>query len=301
LGFSVPAGGLHARAATSGLGRTIRAAPWFDALVIAWLLALYDAINNLAPLARGEALSRARGVLALERSLHIDIELTLNRWLAHRPILGYLASTYYDLAHFAVTFGMLGLLWWKRRDLYKTMRTHLIVINLIAFVIFWRFPVAPPRILSSLGFSDLVARTDALVSWHTGGLSHDANQYAAMPSLHVAWASWSALAIWRTVRRSIGRLVALLMPLFTAFAVIATGNHFVLDVLAGAATFAVAWILTPQLQRLASRLRFPLGRPLTRGRRFEAERARPRGASVARTLHVYPSAGRQTNASRLNG
>jgi hypothetical protein len=72
--------------------------PWFDGLVIAWLLLLYDAINNLAPLQRGVALRRAADVLSLERELHIDIELRLNHWLAHQSLLGYIAGTYYDLA-----------------------------------------------------------------------------------------------------------------------------------------------------------------------------------------------------------
>ncbi len=223
--------------------------------MLVWLLVAYDAINNLAPVSRAAALSRAQSILAFESSLHINIELALNRWLAGHAILGYVASTYYDLAHFVITFGVFGLLLWKRRDLYPRLRTQLVLINLIAFVIFWRYPVAPPRMLVADGFRDVVARADALVSFHSGSLAHDANQYAAFPSLHVAWAMWSALAIWRIVRRRIVRVVAVLMPLLTAFTVLATGNHFVLDVVAGAATFSLAWRLTPAVLRFASWMR----------------------------------------------
>jgi membrane-associated phospholipid phosphatase len=226
---------------------------WFEAIVL--VLVAYDAINNLAPVLRAAALSRALSILAFERSLHINIELTLNRWLADHSILGYIDSTYYDLGHFLITFGVFGVLLWKRRDLYPRLRTQLVLMNMIAFVVFWRYPVAPPRMLVGAGFRDIVARTDALVSFHTGRLAHDANQYAAFPSLHVAWAMWSARAILRITHRPLIRVLAVLMPLLTAFTVLATGNHFVLDVLAGAATFALAWLLTAPLHRLASWIR----------------------------------------------
>ena len=236
-----------------GVRAALGVVPWFDALVIAWLLLLYDAINNLAPLQRAVALRRAADVLSLERKLHIDIELTLNRWLAHEPLLGYIAGTYYDLGHVFVTFGVLGVMWWKRRDLYKSMRSQLVLVNLVAFIVFWRFPVAPPRMLANLGFSDIVAKSDALVSWHTGRLARDANQYAAMPSLHVAWAMWSARAIWRMVPRRSVRGLAVVMPFLTALVVIATANHFVLDVVSGAATFLLAGVTVPSMRRLAHR------------------------------------------------
>ncbi len=98
------------------------------------------------------------------------------------------------------------------------------LINLIAFIIFWRYPVAPPRMLAGAGFRDIVARADALVDFHSGSLAHDANQYAAFPSSHVAWATWSARAIWRMVRRPTVRMMAVVMPLLTALTVLATGT-----------------------------------------------------------------------------
>jgi hypothetical protein len=240
---------------TQVVGASGRVVLWAEAIVVAWLLVVYDAINNLAPVSRVAALGRARSLLAFETSLHINVELTLNRWLAGHAALGYIASTYYDLAHFLVTFGVLGILLWKRRDLYPQLRTQLVLINLIAFAVFWRYPVAPPRMLADGGFHDIVARADALVDFHTGSLSHDANQYAAFPSLHAAWAMWSCLAIWRMVSRPVVRIVAVAMPFVTALVVIATGNHFVIDVVGGAATFAVAWLASRYIQRLALVLR----------------------------------------------
>jgi membrane-associated phospholipid phosphatase len=86
----------------------------------------------------------------------------------------------------------------------------------------------------------VVASTHPLGQWHTGSIAADANQFGAMPSLHLAWAAWCSLALWRMSTRTWVRALALLYPLLTTFAVLATGNHYLLDVLAGLATFAVA-------------------------------------------------------------
>jgi hypothetical protein len=203
-----------------------------------WLLWVYDAINNLAPLRLHSALANARGVLHAERVLHIDPEATLNRWLAGHHTLGTVLANYYDNAHFAVTLVLLGWLWWKRADVYGPLRNLLVVVNLIGFAVFWRYPVAPPRMLA--GFTDVVSSDHALANFHAGALASQANQLAAMPSLHMAWAAWCALAVWRVSARRWVRVLALAYPCVTALAVLATGNHFVLDLAAGLLTLVAA-------------------------------------------------------------
>ena len=236
---------------------------WVEALAIAWLCWLYDAITNLAPLRVHLALAHAQGVLDLERSLHIDPERALDGWLAAHRTLGLVVSDYYDNAHFIVTLGLLGWLWWRRSDVYRPLRNSLVLVNLIGFLVFWRYPVAPPRMLK--GFTDVVASTHAIGSWHTGALASHANELAAMPSLHVAWASWCALALWQISRRVWVRVLAVLHPCLTAVAVLATGNHFVLDILGGLLVLAVAVLISRAAEtrvprrpaRLARRRRSP--------------------------------------------
>ncbi|HYM54559.1 MAG TPA: phosphatase PAP2 family protein [Solirubrobacteraceae bacterium] len=232
-----------------------------EALAIAWLCTLYDTITNLAPLRLQAALGHARGVLHLEQSLHLDPEIGLDRWLAGHHTLGLVVSDYYDNAHFVVTLGLLGWLWWRRTDLYRPLRNSLVLVNLLAFIVFWRYPVAPPRMLG--GFTDVVATTGAIGSWHAGALASHANELAAMPSLHMAWAAWCAMALWQLSSRRWVRAVAVLHPCLTAIAVLATGNHFVLDLLGGlvvmALAVAIVGLLSPPARssRLAGRLRPP--------------------------------------------
>ena len=143
-----------------------RAPVWFEVLVAAWLLWIYDQINDLAPLRRLEALHNAANVLAFERSINLSPELSLDHWVVSHATLGLVFSYYYVSAHFFVTFGLLAYMWWKRPAIYRPMRTQLVLINVIGLVVFWRFPVAPPRMLISDGFRDIIALTHAVGDFH---------------------------------------------------------------------------------------------------------------------------------------
>jgi membrane-associated phospholipid phosphatase len=222
-------------------GRRLRTRWWVELLTIAWLAWVYDAISNLAHLRLHQALANGRGVLDLERSLHIDPELSLDRWLAHHHTLGTVLSAYYDNAHWGFTLALLGWVWWRRADLYRPLRNSLVLVNLLGFIVFWRYPVAPPRMLA--GFTDVISTNAVGPDFHGGALASNANEVAAMPSLHMAWAAWCALALWRLSSRRWVRALAVAYPSVTAFTVVATGNHFVLDLVAGLATLALALAL----------------------------------------------------------
>jgi hypothetical protein len=254
---------------------------WVELLAIGWLLFLYDAVNNLAPLRLSVALGNARGILHVERVLHIDPELSLDRWLAAHHTLGLILADYYDNAHFIVTLGVLGWLWWRREDLYRPLRNSLVLVNVIGFVVFWLLPVAPPRMLD--GFTDVVASTHAFGSWHTGPLASAANQLAAMPSLHMAWAAWCTLALWRASQRPVVRVLAVAYPCLTALAVLATGNHFLLDIFGGLVVLAIAVLLVGSPGRAGRRLALPS----LRVRRQPARRSEPATAALRMSQSCY--------------
>lgn len=227
---------------------------WIEALVIVWLCWAYDLIANLAPLRQGAAIHHGRAILDLEAFLHLDPELTLDRWLAPHHTVALWVSTYYDNAHFVVTLAVVAWLWWRHPRQYRPLRTTLVLVNVIGFVVFVADPTAPPRLLPGHRIADVVASTEAFGSWHSGSLAHHANELAAMPSLHIAWAAWSALAVWTVLRSRRGAGLVWLYPLVTALAVLATGNHYLADVVAGAATLVIAAWLAPPWCRLASPL-----------------------------------------------
>lgn len=229
---------------------------WPEVLVIVWLCWLYDDVANLAPLRRHVAYAHARSILHLEQLVHLDPEAALNRWLAGHHAVALWVSNYYDNAHFVVTLGMVGLLWWRYPSLYRPLRNSLVLINVVGLAVFWFYPTAPPRLLDPGRYLDVVAATHAFGSWHTGTLATAANQLAAMPSLHIAWAAWSSLAMWRVLGSYRNRggyrnwlaLAVWLYPVVTTLAVMATGNHFLLDALAGLATMVLCTVIADRWQ-----------------------------------------------------
>jgi hypothetical protein len=216
---------------------------WLEALVIVWLLWVYDAITDLPALRESAAMAHGFAVLHLEERLHLDPERSLNHGLASHHLLGLLAGDYYDNLHFIVTLGVVGWLWWRHPRHYRPLRTSLVLVNVVGFGVYWLYPMAPPRLLAGQHFFDIVAMTHAFGGWHSGALSKAANQFAAMPSLHLAWASWSALAVWVVWRHRRGIALVWLYPIVTCVVVMATGNHFLTDCLAGVATTAVCALI----------------------------------------------------------
>ena len=223
---------------------------WTQVALIAAVLWAYDAVNNLNPLRQATAVAHGVSVMQLELRLHLDPELGLNRWLGNHLAIGRALGDYYDVAHFVVTLGVLGWVWWRHPARYRMLRNALLGINLVGFAVFWLFPVAPPRMLGSFGFVDIVAVAHSVGAWSSGALASQANEYAAMPSLHVAWAIWCAGAVWLIRKDPLSRGLAVAYATATAVVVLATANHYFLDVVGGIAAAALAMgaavLLNPQ-------------------------------------------------------
>jgi hypothetical protein len=188
-------------------------------------------------------LANANDVVTFERSVHLDPELWLNHALAPVNWLGALAGYYYLTLHFAVTVAALALLYVRRPHLYAQARTSLVMASYSALAVFWFLPVAPPR-LAENGIVDVVVQhnTFGAADAQRGGSSLE-NVYAAMPSLHVGWALWVAMVVHRSFAGR-WRELAWLYPLATSLVVLSTGNHYLVDAIAGAAVVLAADALT---------------------------------------------------------
>ncbi len=204
-----------------------------DLLIVAWLCWLFDWINNLAPVRQALAVHNGNSVLNLERALQLDPERALDASLARHHTLSEIVVFWYENVHIVVTLLVFAWLWWRRADALGALRATLVVVNLIALTVFWSFPLAPPRMLSS-SYVDLVARMHEVPVWQIGATALHSNQLCSMPSLHIAWATWSALAVWALSKRRWLRALACVYPFLTTYAVMATGNHYLLDAIAGA-------------------------------------------------------------------
>jgi hypothetical protein len=218
--------------------RAVRRPRWWQEIgFVAIVYYLYSLVRNAAPSHTLGALHRSQSVLSFERSAHINLEHTLNVLVAGHAWLAYICNYYYATLHFVVTIGVLVWLYVKHPLRYRSIRTVLLTTNLLALVGFWFVSLAPPRMLP--GF------TDTLVTFHTWGsiasasIAKESNQFAAMPSLHVAWAMWCALAIVTLAERRWVRILGAIYPVCTAFVVLGTANHFVLDAIGGLVTLSL--------------------------------------------------------------
>jgi PAP2 superfamily protein len=213
-----------------------------DLAIVAWLCWLFDALNNLQPVRQELAVGDGGSVLALERSLHLDPERALDASLARHHALSEIVVFWYENVHIVVTLLVFAWLWWRRSDALGALRATLVLVNLIALTVFWSFPVAPPRMVSG-AYVDLVARTDGLPVWQLGATALHSNQLCSLPSLHIAWATWSAIGVWQLSARRWLRALACAYPFATTYAVMATGNHYLLDAVAGAALTLIVYAL----------------------------------------------------------
>jgi hypothetical protein len=230
----------RSQSAPASADRARRAPLWSQVALIAWLYWLYDVTNNLAATREAAAFANGRNLLKLEDWLQVNHEHALNAWVTGHRFIGLLLADYYDVMHLALTFVMICVLWWARPAVYRDMRIHLVLMNVVGFAVFWLYPVAPPRMLP--GFVDTVAQTNAIGSWHSGALAQAANEFAAMPSLHMAWACWCYVAIRRAWPDNRWATIAAIAHIvLTVLCVIITANHYVLDVVAGAITAAACF------------------------------------------------------------
>ncbi|MET8077553.1 bifunctional glycosyltransferase 87/phosphatase PAP2 family protein [Streptomyces sp. NPDC005303] len=187
---------------------------------------------------RATAEKHGQQVYDLERLLHIDIEHWVNHTVVKVDWLRNFFDYYYESFHFVVPLSVLAVLYWRRPVDYRWARASLGLATLLALVGFWLYPLAPPRLMPALGIIDTVHGVQDFSKPDYGTLTALTNQYAAMPSLHFGWSLWCGVVIAVVAPKWWMKGLGLLHPFFTVSAIVATGNHWVLDAVGGAAVVA---------------------------------------------------------------
>ena len=213
-----------------------------ELLVVLCLLRVYDYVRAHAEVRAGAALSHGWQLLGLEGLWRIDVERTLNHWAQRHDVVTFLANHWYQFAHIPVTLCVLAWVWVRYPESYRRSRNTLVFINVLGLAVFLVLPVAPPRLLPGAGFIDSVANAGF---GHAQDGPIAADQYGAMPSLHLAWAVWCTVVVRRIVRRVWWRRSCVVYPVITTIAVVLTGNHYLLDVVVGIGVALFAFALWP--------------------------------------------------------
>lgn len=193
--------------------------------LVAGLYSLWRVARKL-PLAQDEgAIDRARQIVRIEHAMHLPTELSMQQFVLRHEWLARLTNTYYATVHVPALIAFLVWLYVRHRAEYPRWRNALVIVTACCLVI--RFVrVAPPRFLPDLGYVDLATRYGLSVYGPVGtGVS---DQFAAMPSIHVAWAAVVSFGIV-DASTSRWRWLALAHLVLTMFVVMASGNHWWLD------------------------------------------------------------------------
>jgi membrane-associated phospholipid phosphatase len=202
----------------------------------------YEIARALAEPSMAAARANAFRVVDLERRIGGLYELDAQRWVrdAGGTVLALVDWTYW-LSQFVVVGAVLIWIYLRHTDAYLRLRNTLFAVNLVGLIGYVAVPTAPPRLLPGDGFVDTLS--GSRLDFSSGVVHLLANPYAAMPSLHAADALVIAASVASVVRPAPARAAVLMWPLWVCFSLLATGNHFVLDIAAGAALGALGVIV----------------------------------------------------------
>jgi hypothetical protein len=223
-------------------------------LLVLGLFVLYRQGRLLAGDEVQRALHNGSNLWNLERTLHLPSEETLQDLVIGDRAIVRGANWYYVGAHFPVTIAFLVLLYARARRQYGRVRNALALATGLGLAIHIFYPLAPPRLIDGIGMVD----TGSVIgpSPYQGAVQSAANQFAAMPSLHVGWAVMVAIVTWRLAPRPL-RAIGWVHAALTTIVVVVTANHYWIDIFVGTALVLVALRITRPRRRSSSSLPDP--------------------------------------------
>ena len=181
---------------------------WFDLVELGLVVlgfVLYFLVRGGVVDRTGEALAHARWIIDTQRSVGLFVEPVLNSWVLGAAWRVRLFNFVYFWLDFPLIVGVGLFLFWRSRRHYTLLRDALLISGAFALVLYWTFPVAPPRYLPEWGFVDTMQQY-ARLSYQAQSLRPFVNPFAAVPSLHVGWALLFAVVLFQVSRGWLVRL-----------------------------------------------------------------------------------------------
>jgi membrane-associated phospholipid phosphatase len=209
---------------------------------------LYEVVRGLvATQGTTRPYADATRIIDLERLVHVFVEPSVQAWAARSTWIMDGADWIYLNAHLLVTLGALMFVYLRRNDSFYFVRNMFLIAMAIALVGYAVYPTAPPRLLPGWGFTDSIAQFLGVAHLDEGPGHGLLNFYAAVPSMHVGFAAMVGGSMSRLVRPRAARMAWCAYPVLIAFIVVATGNHFLIDVVLGFLTAGVSALAATQL------------------------------------------------------
>ena len=213
-----------------------------ELVIIGLIYGVYRLASGSIPNTEGNAIHNAYRVADAERFLKIFVEPNFQSLFLGNAFLVGLVNVLYTICYYPALFLFGFWAFIRHREQYYIVRNVFVVSAFIAFLCFTFFPVAPPRMLTDLGFVDTMKQYGS-VDYSSSAARALSNPYAAMPSLHFGWTLLIGTATVYIARQWWLKVVGAMVPLSMLVAIVATGNHFILDAIAGAIVMGLAYSL----------------------------------------------------------
>jgi hypothetical protein len=211
----------------------------------------YSLVRGLVEGKASAAFQHARDLIQVERTLHVFVEPSVQAWASSSHLLMDFSSWLYVNAQTSITLAALVYLYIRHNGSFYFVRNMFAIAMLIALVGYAVFPTAPPRFLPEWGFIDSVSDLTGMhVSHASASMTTLFNPYAAVPSMHVAFALMIGWPLASLSHTTVARVLWRLYPLLIAFVIVATANHFILDALLGALTAGISAVGARRLARM---------------------------------------------------
>jgi hypothetical protein len=248
-------------AATGPASRRIRRGWTIEIGVGTAIYLLYDWLRDKTTGTTAAAFRHARQVVDAEKFLGLNRERSIQQAFVSADWFMAFWNIYYGTIHFVMP--VVALVWLYRKAPARYVRWRNTIVFMLAFsiVAFWLYPLMPPRLMPrSSGFIDAAAHffnfgPQVRVTLGPTGQPTAAavrefgNLFAAMPSLHVGWSTWSVLAIWPLVRRRWAKALLVLYPLSIIFCIVVTANHWILDAGGGWVVLGLGYVCALGVER----------------------------------------------------
>ncbi len=220
-----------------------------DLAVVLSVIAIYFLVRGAAPNPIDRSVALTNWIVDFERALHIYWEPQIQAWSLRSELLKEFANGVYAYGHFPVLGAVAIVLWFRDRERFIFVRNVMFISMVFGVVFYYLAPAAPPRLMAlhghDLGFTDTVFGGGTSVTYAQPSLF--LNEYAAIPSFHFGWIALASAAIWVHTSNAAARFLAVVLTVVMTWAIVATANHFFLDMVLGGAVVAASWWLAARL------------------------------------------------------
>ena len=222
-----------------------------DFAVVVGVIVVYFLLRGQAPSNEALAIRITEHLVDFERATETFWEPQVQAVSIKLHAVQEIANFIYAYLHFPVLGAVGAWLWFRGRQRFLFMRNVMFISMVFGLIFYYTLPAAPPRLLAvhgyNLGFVDTVFGGNTAVSYAQPALI--LNDYAAIPSFHFGWIALASAAIWVNTTNRWLRAVAVFLSVAMSWAIVASANHFFVDMAMGAAVVWLSWFIARRLER----------------------------------------------------